>query len=493
VYEGGAVFEGGTVSRCGLRPPRPRPSERSEQHDDRPQNADRPGEPPWSTHWPTVTEEWCHYHSTRVRNDSECVQGGGRTGPGLGYDPGALMSVDPTSDSTSGWAGSFARRTREARGEITAILALAGASEVITFSGGFPAPETCPSEQLAGVAADLIRHDGARALQYAPTPGLPGLREVLTDHLALSQGVRAAENELLVTSGGIDALALVGRAMLDAGDVVAVEAPTYLGAISAFRGFEATLAEVAMDRDGLDIDAFGRLLASGRTPKLLYTIPDHHNPTGLTMSAERRQPLVDLCRRHGVLIVEDVAYRELGPPAAPSLWSLGPDIVVQIGTFSKTMFPGVRLGWATGPAPVLAELVTAKQNSDQCAGALGQCLAETYLRTGDYTAQLPRSRALYDERRQAMLAALAKHLPAGVTWTTPTGGFFTWLSLPVGVDTVRMSRAALVAGIAYVPGTAFYAGAGRGAAQLRLAYSRVTVDDITEGVRRLGGLLATVY
>jgi 2-aminoadipate transaminase len=407
------------------------------------------------------------------------------------------------------WEQAFARRTRGAGGAITAILAMAGAEDVITFSGGFPAPETFPTAQLAGVAADLIGTDGARALQYAPTPGLPGLRQALADRLERTEGVRPDDDELLVTSGGIDALGLVGHAMLDRGDRVIVEAPTYLGAITAFRGFEAELTEVAVDADGLDVEALAAVLATGAGPKLLYTVPDHQNPTGLTLSAERRIALVELCRRHHVLVVEDVAYRELGPadaagpdggpggpggpgrPAAlpPSLYSLAPDVVVQIGTFSKTLFPGVRLGWAVGPAPVIAQMVTAKQNTDQCAGALGQCLAEAYLRSGGYDTQLPRSRALYASRRRAMLDACATHLPAGVTWTEPDGGFFTWLTAP-GVDTVALADRALAAGVAYVPGAPFYATAGSGPSQLRLSYSRVGPVDIDEGMHRLGALLA---
>lgn len=398
-----------------------------------------------------------------------------------------------TTEPTSPWEGVFARRTRSSGGEITAILALAGATDVITFSGGFPAPETFPSEQLAEVAAALFRHDAGRALQYAPTPGLPGLREALTTRLESTQGRAPTGGELLVTSGGIDALALIGRALLDRGDLVLVEAPTYLGAITAFTGFEADLAEVPIDGDGIDVDALERVLGGRRAPKLLYSIPDYQNPTGLSLCAGRRSAVVELCRRHGVLIVEDVAYRELGASAdaPPSLWSLGPDVVVQIGTFSKTLFPGVRLGWAVGPQPVIQEMVTAKQNTDQCAGALGQRLAEEHLRSGGFDAQLPRSRALYSTRRRAMLAACAEHLPAGVTWTEPHGGFFTWLTAPAGVDTTRLCPSAQAAGVAYVPGAPFYAATGRGVNQLRLSYSRATTADITEGMRRLGGLLSS--
>jgi 2-aminoadipate transaminase len=407
-------------------------------------------------------------------------------------DPGVSgPDAGPPERAEEGWGRAFARRTHAGGGgDITAILALAEATEVITFSGGFPAPETFPNQELPALLDRLLGSSSA-PLQYGPTPGLEGFRDALSDRLERTEGRRPAESELLVTSGGIDALTLIGRAMLDQGDLVAVEAPTYLGALSAFGSYEAETLEVPLDADGLDVDAFGEALGRGARPKLVYVIPDHQNPTGQTLSADRRAALVALCRRHGVLIVEDVAYRDLGatPERPPSLWTLGPDITVQIGTFSKIFFPGIRLGWAAGPAPVVAEMTRAKQTSDQCAGSLGQCLAEAYLRSGGLDAQLPRSRALYDERRRAMLAALEAHLPPGFTWTRPAGGFFVWVSGPAGLDTVGLAPRAEAAGVAYVPGAPFYAASGQGAHEMRLAYSRATPTQITEGIRRLGDLL----
>jgi len=260
------------------------------------------------------------------------------------------------------WTASFARRTQTlGGGEITAILSLAGATDVITFSGGFPDPETFPSDVLGEIAAKLIATDAAVALQYTPTEGLPGLRDYVAGRLESQQGLRPAAGELMITSGGIDCMELIAKSMVDTGDVVVVEAPTYLGAIMAFRGYEADLRGAGMDADGMRVDALADLLASGVRPKVLYTIPDHQNPTGLSMAADRRAELVDLARRYHFLILEDVAYRELGfdDAAPPSLWSQAPDVVVQAGTFSKTFFPGVRLGWAAGPREVIAQLVTA--------------------------------------------------------------------------------------------------------------------------------------
>lgn len=393
------------------------------------------------------------------------------------------------------WSASFARRTRAlGGGEITAILSLAGATDVITFSGGFPAPETFPVDVLAEISARLIAQDAAVALQYSATEGLAGLRDYLLGRLAVTEGVRPGPGELMVTSGGIDCMELIAKSFVDTGDLVAVESPTYLGAIMAFRGYEAELLAVPMDAGGLCVDALAGMLRGGRRPKVLYTIPDHQNPTGLSLAADRRPVLAELARRYGFLILEDVAYRELGfdesAARRPSLWSLAPDVVVQAGTFSKIFFPGVRLGWAAGPAEVIAQLAIAKQNSDQCSGALGQRMLEEYGRGGHLDAQLVASRALYARRAGVITAALEEHMPPGTSWTTPGGGFFTWLTAPEGVDTVALAAAARAAKVAFVPGRPFCPD-GSGIRQLRLAYSRVSDDLIAEGIRRLAGLITT--
>nr|MBA3347421.1 PLP-dependent aminotransferase family protein [Actinomycetota bacterium] len=295
----------------------------------------------------------------------------------------------------------------------------------------------------------------------------------------------------LLTSGGVEALELVAKSFLDRGDDVIVEAPTYLGAIMAFRSYETKLTAVALDDGGLDVDALDRELAAGLRPKLLYTIPDHQNPAGVTLSAERRHALVALAQRYGFLVVEDVAYRELGfdGEALPSLWSLAPDAVVQIGTTSKTFFPGVRLGWAAGPAEIVSQLVVAKQNTDQCAGALGQKLFEAYARSGAMDEQLVRSRSLYARRCGRMLAALERTMPAGVKWTTPRGGFFTWVTFPDDLDTVDLTRRAAAAGVAVVPGAPFFPD-GRGGSSLRVCFSKVDDELIDVGIERLAALVA---
>jgi 2-aminoadipate transaminase len=396
------------------------------------------------------------------------------------------------------WDERLARRTHTLGGsEITAILSLAGATDVITFSGGFPEPATFQTGTLAGIAARLIADEPGVALQYSATEGLAGVRDYVSGRLAAQEGRAPGSGELMITSGGIDCMELLAKSYVDPGDVVVVEAPTYLGGLMAFRGYEADVRGVPLDDAGMRVDVLADLLARGLRPKIVYTIPDYQNPTGLSMSAERRRGLIDLARRYGFLILEDVAYRELGfgpvvngaaPP--PSMWSLAPDVVLQAGTFSKIFSPGLRMGWATGPAAVVGRLVIAKQNSDQCAGALGQRMLEEYGRGGHMDRQIAESRVLYGRRARLTTEALAAHMPDGATWTTPAGGFYVWLTCPEGVDTVALSAAARAEKVAYVPGRPFYlADAGVGANQIRLAYSRVADDLIDEGIRRIADVV----
>lgn len=390
------------------------------------------------------------------------------------------------------WSELFAERTKaDVGGGILEILALAGNTELIPFAGGFPDPQTFPGARAAAFLDELVAEGDLGPFQYSPTRGLPGPLDALASRLESHQGLRPADGELLITSGGIEALELVAKSFLDRGDAVVVEGPTYLGAIMAFRGFEADVTAVALDADGLDVDALAGTLSSGLRPKLLYTIPDHQNPAGVSLSAGRRRALVELARRYGFLILEDVAYRELGfdGEALPSLWSLAPDVVVQLGTTSKTFFPGLRLGWAAGPAEIVAQLTIAKQNTDQCAGSLGQKLWERYARTGAMDEQLVHSRALYRRRCERLLAAFERTLPAGVSWTRPQGGFFSWVTLPDGFDAAEFARSAATAGVAVVPGAPFFPD-GRGGANLRLSFSRVDDELIDEGVERLAALVA---
>jgi 2-aminoadipate transaminase len=407
------------------------------------------------------------------------------------------MAPDPTVFAAGGtalhdrnWPALFARRAARVGNELSAILSHAASNDVITFSGGFPAPEAFPVDVVEDVVRRLVSERAATALQYSPTEGLPVAREAVATLLRVTQGREVDPADVLVTSGGIEGLQLLTRILVEPGDRILVEAPTYLGAIMAFGGFEAEVEGVPVDEDGLRVDDLEAALRSGSRPKLLYVIPDHQNPSGLTMSEERRHALVELCRRHSLLIVEDVAYRDLGfdGSALPSLWSLAADVVVQLGTFSKILVPGVRLGWAVGPPAIVTTMTAAKQNSDQCAGALGQTLMAEYVLGGHLPGMLAGARSLYHTRAAAMLDALDRRMPEDVTWTRPTGGFFVWLTAPDDVDTLALVAPAARLGVAYVPGAPFYTDT-RGRNQIRLAYSRADEPSIEEGVRRLATLL----
>ena len=313
------------------------------------------------------------------------------------------------------------------------------------------------------------------------------MRDYLAERQEALQGRRPEPAELMVTSGGMECIALACAAMLEPGDAIAVEGPTYLGALMAFRGAEADVHEIPMDEDGLVVDALEERLEDGLRPKLLYVIPEYQNPTGRTLPLERREALVELCRRHGVLILEDVAYRELawGAEPLPTLWSLAPDVVVQAGTFSKVFFPGVRLGWAAGPEEVVAQLAAAKANTDQCASALGQRMVEEYGRGGHFERELPRARELYASHWRALDGALREHMPDGVAVDRARrrlphlGRAARGARRDGAARRGHRGRRRLRAGRAVLR-------VGPGADELRLSFSALGEDDLAEAGRRLG-------
>ncbi len=388
------------------------------------------------------------------------------------------------------WTRAFSQRALN-QGDAELATILAGSPPgVLSVSGGFPNPATFPTEVLDEIVAGLLRDDPGVVLQYAPSEGIPSVREYLLERQEQLQGRRPETAELIVTSGGMECINLVGLALLDPGDAVVVEAPTYLGALMAFAGFDTEVAGIAMDEAGLQVDALEALLAGGLRPKLVYVIPEFQNPSGRTLALERRHALIELCRRHGVLILEDVAYREMSfdGGALPSLWSLAPDLVVQAGTFSKIFCPGVRLGWAVGPRDVIAQMAAAKQTGDQCASALAQRMVEAYGRAGHFERRIPESRALYAAGWRAVERALHECMPPEVRWSEPSGGFFTWLTLPEGLDASTLRAAALEAGVNYVPGRPFYPG-DDGGGELRASFSYLSEADLGVAVERLAGVI----
>ena len=372
-----------------------------------------------------------------------------------------------------------------ASNELATILAGAPPG-VLSLAGGFPNPDTFPTAEIADIAARLLRDDPAVALQYTAPEGIPSVRGYLCDRQEQRQGVRPQPDELMVTSGGMECIALACRSLIEPGDTIAVEAPTYLGALMAFAGAHAQIEALPMDEDGLRVDALQARLDAGVNPKLLYVIPEYQNPSGRTLSLPRRHALIELCRRHQVLILEDVAYREISFDGAtlPSLWSLGPDVVLQAGTFSKLLSPGFRLGWAAGPRDAIARLAAAKQTTDQCAGALGQRIVEEYGRAGLFDRRLPSACALYASHWRALERALGQHMPDACTWSEPTGGFFCWLTLAPQYDTLALRAAALDAGVMYVPGTLF----GGAPNTMRLSFSLLAEPELETAVVRLSTL-----
>ena len=384
----------------------------------------------------------------------------------------------------------LSRRARvEVDGELATILA-GPPPGTLGMTGGFPNPATFATELLVEIAERLVRDEPGIALQYTASEGIPSVREYLIDRVETTQGRRPEWAELGVTSGGMECIDLVSRTLLDPGDAVVVEAPTYLGAIMAFARYQAELTGIPMDEHGMDVAQLEERLQAGFKPKLVYVIPEYQNPSGRTLSLERRHALVETCRRHGVLIFEDVAYRELsfGGDSLPTLWSIGPDVVLQAGTFSKVFCPGVRLGWAAGPAELVAQLAVAKQNTDQCAGALGQRMVYEYGRAGHFERAMPSTRALYATHWAALSAALDAHMPPECTWSEPTGGMFTWLRMPDHLDAITLRPAATEAGVAYVPGRPFYV-TDDGLNEMRLSFSALDESQLAEAASRLAGVI----
>lgn len=396
---------------------------------------------------------------------------------------------------TDPYLARYATRVRGmAASEIRALFAVASRPEIVSFAGGMPAVDALDHGAIEQVAARVVRDHGAVALQYGGGQGRVQLRERLVQVMA-AEGVPAHADELIVTVGGQQALELVAKCFLDRGDVVVAEGPTYVGGIGAMASHEADIRHVPMDADGMQVDLvpelLDRLAAEGRAAKYVYTVPNHQNPAGVSLSLERRHQLVALAQERDLLIVEDNPYGLLDfeGRTLPSLKELCPERVLYVSTMSKTFAPGARIGWITAPAPVREKLVLLREAADLCPSNLTQMVVEQWLADVDWEQQVKRFREVYRERAEAMLGALASDAPPGVSWTTPTGGFYVWMSLPAPLDSSDLLAKALAHRVAYVPGSGFFAD-GTGQAHLRLCYSFPTPARIREGVERLCALLA---
>ncbi len=379
---------------------------------------------------------------------------------------------------------------------LATLLGLAGREDVISFAGGLPDPVTFMTDRLAEVARQAIVDEPGIALQYGPTPGLPRTRDWFRSYLERREGVATPFESVMVTSGGVEALDLLNKVLVDPGDMVLMEAPSYLGAEMVTTSYQGEVVGVPMDDDGLRVDllrdTLDALAGQGRRPKFLYTIPDYQNPSGITLTGQRRAALVALAAERALLLVEDIAYRRLGAGDAqpPTLWSLNPAGVVLIDTFAKTLFPAARVACVVAPPELIRVMTLAKQTTDQFASTLSQSMLLAYDRQGWLDEQVARARTIYTRRRDAMLGAMDRVLPAGLQWTRPGGGFFTWLTLPEGVDATALAPQAMARGVAYVPGQPFFTRGVDGRRYLRLSYSYVALDGIDEGLRRLAAVIS---
>jgi 2-aminoadipate transaminase len=378
---------------------------------------------------------------------------------------------------------------------IRRLMALLGHRDIISLAAGAPSSETFPVEELADIAARVIRSHGQSALQYGPTRGPQSLVEAIAEMLR-GRGITAATpSAVVVTSGSQQGLDLVSRLLIDPGDVAMVELPSYIGGIIALHNARAEMVGVRQDDGGIVIDDLRDNLISlrkaGRRVKCVYTIPNFQNPSGVTLAAERREQLVGIADEFDLLIVEDDPYYDLAFTEAmrpPPLAALRPERVIYLGSFSKVLAPGLRSAYVCAPAAIAAKVELAKEGADLSASVLDQAIVMEALRAGLIEKRLPELRRFYEVRCRAMLDALAEHAPASARWTQPSGGFFILLELAAGTDASAVLTQALDAGVAYVPGQPFFVDDG-GTNTLRLAYSKETPAKIAEGVARLGRVL----
>jgi len=380
--------------------------------------------------------------------------------------------------------------------EIRALFAVASRPEVVSLAGGMPYTAALPWDAIADTIAEMLRTHGATALQYGSGQGDQRLREQIGAIVDLV-GVNTHPDDVIVTVGSQQALDLVTRVFCDPGDAVIVESPSYVGALGTFAAYECDVRHVAMDEQGLVPEAVvaevQRLARDGRKPKFIYTIPSFHNPAGVTQSGQRREALLAVAAEHDLLVLEDDPYALLGfDGVVPRAMRADDDErVVYLGSFSKIFAPGVRVGYAVAPHGLREKLVLAAEASILCPPAYSQWTVSAYLDTQPWQEQIKTFREVYRERRDALLDGLNSLMPPGTTWTVPAGGFYSWVTLPEGMDATAMLPRAVTARVAYVPGTGFYAGPAReaGRRSMRLSYCFPTAERITEGVRRLAGVV----
>ncbi|MFC7529003.1 PLP-dependent aminotransferase family protein [Actinoplanes sp. GCM10030250] len=400
-----------------------------------------------------------------------------------------------TGTTQDDYTDRYARRVRGmSTSEIRALFAVASRPEVVSLAGGSPYIAALPLDAVGEMLNRLATDQGATSLQYGIGQGTVELRERICDVMTLSGITNASPDDVVVTVGGQQALDLLARLFLDPGDVVLAEGPTYVGALGVFQAAQAQVQHVAMDDEGLIPAALEEAIAAtvraGRRAKFLYTIPTFQNPAGVTLSEDRREQVLDICERAGLLVIEDDPYGMLsfeGDAPLP-LRARRRDGVFYVSTFSKTFAPGLRVGWILAPHAVREKLVMMSEANVLCPSAFAQGAVTQYLTTMPWREQIKVYREIYRERRDALLSALDDLMPDGTTWTHPTGGLFVWVTLPEGLDSKAMMPRAIAARVAYVPGTGFY-GDGTGRGNMRLNFSFSAPERLREGVRRLSGVM----
>lgn len=406
------------------------------------------------------------------------------------------MSQDPQSQGNrlDPWFDAYADRAHNLRAsEIRALFSVVSRPEVVSLAGGMPNLKDLPLESLAETAKSLILTSGAQALQYGSGQGWEPLREQLVSVMTYDGIIGADPDDVVITTGSQQALDLMAELFINAGDVVLAESPSYVGALGCFRARQADVVHVDMDEDGLIPEALEetirRLKLAGRAIKFLYTIPNFQNPAGVTLTLERRQRIAEICMREHVLILEDNPYGLLGfhSDPLPAIHSFSPEGVVYLGSVSKMFAPGMRIGWALAPHAIRAKLILASEAAILSPGMFGQMFLSSYLNNYDWYGQVKVYRAMYAERCKAMLDALDEYMPE-CSCTKPVGGFYTWVTLPEGLNARSMLPRAVKAQVAYVSGTAFYYD-GRGTDHMRLSFCYPEPDRIREGIRRLAGVV----
>jgi 2-aminoadipate transaminase len=406
------------------------------------------------------------------------------------------MTTPPPSRRTSRdlerYAGLFAARTKVMRSSaMRDLMALTERKDVISLAGGLPDTASFPAESFAAIMSRVAVDSCARSLQYGPTEGLTVLKTCIAEVME-EEGTHVDPDEVLVTTGGQQVIDLVCKTLIDPGDVIIAEAPTYPGAVPTFCSYQAEVIQIDGDDDGMRIDlleeTLERLAGEGRRPKFIYTVPTFQNPSGTTMSLARRHRLIQVIRERELLVLEDNPYgllRYEGDPL-PTLYSMdGGNFVIYLGTFSKILSPGVRLGWSVGPRPVLDKMNVGKQAADLCSSSLTQFFVAAYFASGRWQDYVHSLKEIYRRRRDVMLDALAECFGRECSWTHPQGGLFIWATLPDYIDTTDLLARALDENVAFVPGRAAFLD-GRGANSMRLNFSGVGEADIREGIRRIG-------